>query len=192
MLDDSDAAVRLVEFDGAVFEREERPVTTDADILARVGLAAALTDDDTAGPNDFATKKLHAETLSFAGTAVGCGTLTCFMRLGGWFPLEFDGFDLNDGKLLAVAALFLVALALLFLEDDDLVAALVLEDFGRNLGTREQGRADAETRAFAGGEHIGDLDRRAFLGAGIEVDGQDVALGDGELLALRADGGFHK
>ena len=63
MLDDGDAAVRLVEFDGAVLQSEERPVTTDTDILAGVGLGAALADDDAAGANDFAAEKFDPEPL---------------------------------------------------------------------------------------------------------------------------------
>ena len=63
VLDDTDAAVGLVVFHDAVLQREEGPVTTDADILASVGLGAALADDDAAGANDFAAEKFDPEPL---------------------------------------------------------------------------------------------------------------------------------
>src|SRR5450631_3228519 len=40
--DDRDLAVQLVKFDETVLEREERPITADADILARMVLCPAL------------------------------------------------------------------------------------------------------------------------------------------------------
>ena len=64
LLDDGDAAVRLVEFDGAVLQSEERPVTTDTDILAGVGLAAALTDNDVTADDALATELLYAKATA--------------------------------------------------------------------------------------------------------------------------------
>ena len=103
-----------------------------------------------------------------------------------------NGLDLDDRKLLAVTPLALVALALLLLEDDDLVTALVLEDLGRNLGALEDRSANLECGALTGGENVGDLDGATRFRVGVAVDDQNVALGDSELLALGFDGRFHK
>ena len=70
--------------------------------------------------------------------------------------------------------------------------ALVLENLGRDRGAGQRGRADLEGLAFAGGENVVDLDGRARLRVRIAVDHEDIPLGDGELLALGLDGGFHK
>lgn len=103
-----------------------------------------------------------------------------------------DGFDFDDGKLLAVAALALHALALLLLEDDDLCAALVFKDLGLDGRARKERRADLEIVAFAGGEHFGDFHRGAGFGLGVAVHHEDIALAHGELFALGLDSGFHK
>src|SRR5260221_2348230 len=87
-LDDRDAAVRLVVLHGAVLQCEERPIAADADVFAGVGFAAALADDDRAREDGLTTVFLYAEPLRFAGAAVGRGTLTCFMRHGGWVSLK--------------------------------------------------------------------------------------------------------
>jgi hypothetical protein len=65
-----------------------------------------------------------------------------------WFSSEGDGLDLDDGKLLAVALLALVALPLLLLEYDDLITALVLENLGGNGGSGKGGLADLEICAL--------------------------------------------
>ena len=91
-----------------------------------------------------------------------------------------------------MAAFALHALALLLLENDDLVAALVLENLGRNRGAGERGGADLEIGAFARGQHVLNLDGGTLFGAWIAVDDENVALGHSELLALGLDGGFHK
>ena len=56
-----------------------------------------------------------------------------------------------------MALLALVALALLLLEDDDFVAALVLEDLGRDGGAAQKGGANPEIRTFAGSKDILDV-----------------------------------
>ena len=63
----------------AVREREERPVATDADILAGDELAAALADDDAAGGDERAAKFLHAEPFADAVATVADAALTFFM-----------------------------------------------------------------------------------------------------------------
>src|SRR5476651_2106670 len=106
--------------------------------------------------------------------------------------LECDGLDLDDRKFLAVALLALVAFPLLLLEYDHFIPALVLEDLGRNGGSRERRLADLEICALAGGQHIIDLDRGSGLGVRKAVHDEDIALGYGELLSLCLDSGFHE
>src|SRR5258708_7401995 len=72
-------AVGLVELDGAVAEREERPIAADAHALAGVVLRTALADDDAAGEDLLAAKKFDAEALRRAVATVAGGFLTCFM-----------------------------------------------------------------------------------------------------------------
>src|ERR1700677_1246686 len=106
--------------------------------------------------------------------------------------LNFDRLDLDDGKFLAMALLALVALALLLLEDDDLLAATILEDLGGDRGARQGGVAHLVALALARGQDIGNFDGRAGLRVPITVHHEDVALGYGELLALGFDRRFHK
>ena len=84
--DDLDLAVDLVELDGAVLEREERPITADADVLARMEAGAPLTDDDRAGEDGLAAEAFYAEPFRMTLAAVARCSLTCFMRHGGWIP----------------------------------------------------------------------------------------------------------
>src|SRR5207302_9551809 len=60
---DVDAPPLAVEAHGAVDEREQGVVATDADVAAGVELGAALSDDDTPGGNKLAAVHLHAEAL---------------------------------------------------------------------------------------------------------------------------------
>src|SRR5207302_2047325 len=68
------------------------------------------------------------------------------------FPLKlsFDGLDLDHGKLLAVAAFALHALALFLFEHDDFFATLVFENGHRDACAREGGLANLVSSAFAG------------------------------------------
>src|SRR5262249_38644070 len=80
--DDRDLAMRLVVFDGAVLEREERPVAAGADVAARVELGAALADDDRASEDGLAAENFYAKTLRVTLASVGRCALTFFMRHG--------------------------------------------------------------------------------------------------------------
>ena len=91
-----------------------------------------------------------------------------------------------------MAAFTFHALALLFLEHDDFIAAFVFENFGGDGGTSDARGAHFVTFAFASGEHVSNFYSRAFFCAGIAVDDKDVALGNSELLSLGFDGGFQK
>src|ERR1700733_5076488 len=92
-------AVGLVELDGAVAEREERPIAAGADALAGVVLGAALADDDAAGEDLLAAKNFDAQALGSAVATVAGGFLTCFMCHDGC-SLSGDGLDLDDGEFL--------------------------------------------------------------------------------------------
>src|SRR5208337_3804272 len=109
-----------------------------------------------------------------------------------WFSSDFDGLDLDDGKLLAVALLALVALALLLLEYDHLSPALVLQDLSGNRGARQRGPANPEISALTGRQHVLNLDDGAGYGVREAVHDEDIALRDGELLPLGFDRGFHE
>jgi len=184
--------MRLVVADGAVLQSEQRPVTAHADILAGMELGAALTNDDAAGDDGLAAEDLDPKTLRVTLAAVGGCSLTFFMRHDVRGLSDVDGRDLDDRKLLAMALLALVTFAFLLLEHDDLVAALVLENGGRDRRARQEGLAHLETFAFARGEDVGNLNGRTGFRVRIAVHHEDVPLGDGELLALGLDGRSHK
>ena len=129
---------------------------------------------------------------------VGRGTCTFFMRHGIVSPLRvvvvlgLDGFDLDDRKLLAVAALLFVALTFLLFENDYFFAALVFEDLGGD-GCAGEGRgADFEVSAFTEGEYVGDFDGGTGFRVRVPVYNENVSFGNSELLALGFDGRFHK
>src|SRR6185312_7096373 len=106
--------------------------------------------------------------------------------------LNGDGFDLDDGKLLAVTAFAFHALALLFLEDDDLLGALVFQNLGGHGSTGEERSADLEARAFTGCEDFVNFDGGAGFRLGIAIYNENVALANRELFPLCFDSGFHK
>ena len=91
-----------------------------------------------------------------------------------------------------MALLALHAFTFLLFENDDLLAAFVFEDRGGDAGSVEERGADAEAFAFTDGEDLVDLNGGAGFGIGIAVNDQDIAFGNGELLALCFDGRFHK
>ena len=78
----------LVELDLAVREGEQGPVAADADVLAGVQLAAALTNDDVTGDDGLAAKFLYAETFRVALATVGGRACTFFMRYVICSPLK--------------------------------------------------------------------------------------------------------
>ena len=61
--DDLDAAVHLVVLDGAVLEREERPIAANADVTSGMDTGAALADEDVTGDDGLAAKFFNAEPL---------------------------------------------------------------------------------------------------------------------------------
>src|SRR5262249_11710321 len=77
---DVDAAALSVEADGAVDEREERVVASDADVAAGVELGAALADDDAARGHELAGEDLDAPAPGVRCPAVLLAALTFLMR----------------------------------------------------------------------------------------------------------------
>jgi hypothetical protein len=67
-----------LELHGAVDQREDGVVATDADIAAGLHLGAALADDDVAGDHGLAAELLDAETTA-RGIAAVAGRAACFL-----------------------------------------------------------------------------------------------------------------
>src|SRR5690348_17009150 len=82
-LDDVDETAVLVaadgELDGAIDQREQRVVATQAHTRARVELGAALTHDDVAGFDGLAAVDLDAEVFRVRIATVAAGTYAFFM-----------------------------------------------------------------------------------------------------------------
>jgi len=76
---DVHAAAAFIELHLTVLEREERPITTGADILPSDEFRAALADDDAASGDHFTAEGLHAEPLRITVAAVTAGALSFFM-----------------------------------------------------------------------------------------------------------------
>jgi hypothetical protein len=87
---DIHAAAVFIELYLAVFEGEEGPIATGADVQAGDKFGAALADDDAAGGDMFATESFYAEALCIAVTAISATALTFFMS---HIPLKFNFFD---------------------------------------------------------------------------------------------------
>src|SRR5712691_2563462 len=104
-------------------------------------------------------------------------------------PSLVPGADLGDpqhGLELPVAVFAAVIVPPLFLEDDDLVAAALLDQFGADRGAGQERRAGGHLGAVADHQHLSQLDRRAGL-AGELLDRDDVVRGDLVLFAAGAD-----
>ena len=63
----------------AVGESKEGVILAHADVIARVPLRAALTNDDVAGARALAAEELHAQALAFTVATVAAGTACFFM-----------------------------------------------------------------------------------------------------------------
>src|SRR5712671_5748896 len=97
-----------------------------------------------------------------------------------------DPGNAQHGLLLAMTLLTPIIVPPLFLEDDDLVGAPLLDDGGADRGTVEQRGAGRDLGSFADHQHLGEFDRRARLGPKL-LDRDDVVLGDLVLLAAGPD-----
>ena len=74
--DHVDAATVLVELNLTVDQGEQGVIVPSSDPTAGVPLGSALTDQDVAGPNLFATELLNATSLSVAVATVAAGSLS--------------------------------------------------------------------------------------------------------------------
>src|SRR5258706_10205985 len=104
---------------------------------------------------------------------------------------QLDAGDLEHRQVLPVAVLAARVLPPALLEDDDLGAAGLLDHLGGHQGARHQGRADAQGRAVADRQHVGELD----LGSGVAreaLDRDHVVLGDFVLFAAGLDDCEHR
>jgi hypothetical protein len=118
------------EFHNTIHLSEEGMVSTDTNTNTCMEFSTTLTNDDIAWDDNFATKLLDAETLAMRFATVFGTTYTFFMCHDLYAPVSvIDGFNLNFGKLLAMTVFLLIALAALFLENDDFVALQVREHF---------------------------------------------------------------
>src|SRR5258708_6849758 len=97
-----------------------------------------------------------------------------------------DPGNAQHGLLLAMTLLTPIIVPPLFLEDDDLVGAPLLDDGGADRGTVQQRRAGRDLGPFADHQHLGEFDRRARFGRKL-LDRDDIVLGDLVLLAAGPD-----
>ena len=75
--DERFAFALLLEFDDAVTQGIQGVILAHADILARIVLRAALTNDDVASNGGLSTEKFHSESLTSGLTTV-LGTTNAF------------------------------------------------------------------------------------------------------------------
>src|SRR5229473_2187088 len=105
---------------------------------------------------------------------------------GGRRTLGVDLVDPQHGLVLAVAVLPAVIVPPLFLEDDDLVGAALLDQGRADRGAGQERCAGRHGGAVAEHQHLAKLDRGAGL-AGELLDRDHIVLGDLVLLAAGAD-----
>lgn len=74
-----DAAVGLVEANGAVGQGEQGEVAAAADVVTRMGFGSPLADDDVASDDFFATEFFDAEAFANAIPAIAGSSLSFFV-----------------------------------------------------------------------------------------------------------------
>jgi hypothetical protein len=178
-----DALTAFVERDFAVHQREECPIASGANISARDKFGAPLTNDNTAGGDQFAAVAFHAQPFADAIAPVPDAALTFLMchkpmiRL-----LSLDFFDFHHGQLLSVADGFVIAFAAFHLESDFLLAADVLDDVSHDGRATHCGRANCDFPVLADEQDTVKIHRLAGFNAQA-LDGKGVARGDAILFA---------
>lgn len=181
-----------VPFYYAVRKGEQRVVPAHADILSGVDFRSALAEDNVARQDIFAAVFFDAAALGVGVAPVSRSSLSLFMcHLYGSFLLRLDGFNFYYGKLLAMAALALVALPAVLFYDYHFLSALVFEDLGRNARSLDEGRAELGVFAFADHQNVLDLDCVAGVRARKTVHEKNVALFYCELFSLYFNCSFH-
>jgi hypothetical protein len=112
---------------------EERVVFSNAHIVTGFELCSALAHQNRSARYELTCKPLHAETLGVAVTAVTRTSNSFFMghRLN---SLDKYLFDSNCSEILPVTPGTAILLLPLFLEHNDFLAAVLLENRGFNVG----------------------------------------------------------
>jgi hypothetical protein len=90
-----------------------------------------------------------------------------------------------------MAAAFLVALAALLFEDDNLFVLLVFEDSGFDRRSLYERASEASIRSFTDHEDFIDVDRVACFRIRERVNFEDIAFSYSKLATLCFDSGFH-
>lgn len=207
----------LVELNGTVDQREQRVVLATANVLTRVDVSAVLTDENRARGYRLAGIALRAKALTAGVTAITGGTESFFVchcvyllfryecnllgdgSLGNSLGLCLDSLlgagrslDLHDlqlGELLTVTLQTTIALTLVELEDQLLLALELLNDLSGNLGLGQLvGIGDDLLTIVEEDDRQGDLVALIALDL---LDGDDIVGGDLVLLAARVNDCVH-
>ena len=207
----------LVELNGTVDQREQRVVLATANVLTRVDVRAVLTDENRARGYRLAGIALRAKALTAGVTAITGGTESFFVchcvyllfryesnllgdgSLGNSLGLCLDSLlgagrslDLHDlqlGELLTVTLQTTIALTLVELEDQLLLALELLNDLSGNLGLGQLvGIGDDLLTIVEEDDRQGDLVALIALDL---LDGDDIVGGDLVLLAARVNDCVH-
>lgn len=206
----------LVELNGTVDQREQRVVLATANVLTRVDVRAVLTDENRARGYRLAGIALRAKALTAGVTAITGGTESFFVchcvyllfryecnllgdgSLGNSLSLCLDSLlgaggslnlhDLQLGELLTVTLQTTIALTLVELEDQLLLALELLNDLSGNLGLGQLvGIGDDLLTIVEEDNRQGDL---ALIALDL-LDGDDIVGGDLVLLAARVNDCVH-
>src|ERR1041385_6093228 len=140
--------------------REDGVVAPHANVLTRVNARAELAHENVSRAHPLAAEYFDAAPLPLAVSAVARAAAGFFMcHRSCSFLSDLD--DLQRRPLLSVPALAAVALAPLLLEDHDLFALALLENFRCNLHVGERRRPDFYLAVAAEHEHLGERDALA-------------------------------
>src|SRR5688572_20514297 len=152
------ALVLVLELHDAFDEREDRVVVAHADVGARMPLRSALADNDVAGDHALAAELLDAAVFRIAVAPVSRRADAFLMSHMAASLSERDVRDADFGEALPVPLLAGVVLPALELEDDDLLAAAVLDDLAGHLGTGQRRNAGVHGAAVGAEENVIEFD----------------------------------
>ena len=176
------------ELQRAVAQSEQGVVLAAANVFTCMDVGAMLTNDNITRLYSLTCEHLNAESLCVRVAAVTSRAKT-FLMCHGIPPLLTDRFNLNTSKRLAMATKLLVVLALLELEDENLLATELLNNGSNNLGLSCLSGISLNLVA------IDDADSGQFdLGANLSIELLDVQLvtcGNAILLAASFDDSVH-
>ena len=194
----------LVELNGTVDQREQRVVLATANVLTRVDVRAVLTDENRARGYRLAGIALRAKALTAGVTAITGGTESFFVCHCVYLLFRYECNLLGDGSLGNSLGLCLdsllgagrsldlqttIALTLVELEDQLLLALELLNDLSGNLGLGQLvGIGDDLLTIVEEDDRQGDLVALIALDL---LDGDDIVGGDLVLLAARVNDCVH-